>query len=126
MNVLLNAINQISKLHPSSQIIIKNNTVRIVDGVDFKSSVSITTIAQVQQLKGSEIQSNTTYTDSNDYRRFFIVGNEAKIVASALHDNYATSTIEYSGKIYNIYYREDWSLNGWIIIDAVCVGESDD
>lgn len=120
MNILANAINQISKLYPAQQIKIYNTRAELINGVDFKNSVEIQTIAMVQQLKGSEVKDFTTYVDSFEYFRFWVLNADVKLVASALQNDFTNAKIYYNQKTYNVYYREDWSLNGWVIVDGVC------
>lgn len=119
-NVLLSAISAISNTYPSSLITIKKQSSEIINGVDFKKEVSITTIASVQMLKGSEVVAGVTYSNANDYRRFYILGSDIHLVSSALKHDYINSKIMFENRLYNVYYKEDWSLNGWLICDAVC------
>ena len=124
MNVLQQAINAIAAVYPSSQIIIKNAKSELINGVDFKNGSEITTMANIQQLKASEISDKTTYVDSYDYRRFFILGDDSRLVSSALLDSSVTSEIHYNNRVYTLFYKEDWSNNGWVICEGVCSGVS--
>ena len=122
MNILVKAIQSIASTYPTQSIKIIKESSEIISGMDYKKSVEIKTTACVQQLKGSEVKDYTTYIDSNEYFRFYIVGDDVKIVSSALYDNFTSARIIYNGKFYRVYYREDWGINGWVIVDGVCQG----
>lgn len=126
MNILAKAISQVGSLYPSKMITIRNETSELFNGIDIKKSVEIVTVANIQQLKPSEVKAFDTYTDSFECLRFYILGSDIKIVASALENNFTSASIIYNNKTYKVYYREDWSLNGWVIIEAVCQGVASD
>jgi len=119
MNILAASISKISSVYPAQTITIYNSYSELVNGKDFKNEVTITTTANIQQLKASEVKDFVTYSDSFDYRRFYILGKNANLVCSALSQSITNSKIYLNNIVYNVYYREDWSNNGWILVEGV-------
>lgn len=118
MNILATAVAHVSKVYPEQSIRIINYKTALVNGLDYKRGAEVLTIANVQPLGGQATKEAGAALDSTPSFRFWVLGDDVKLVSAVLHDGFSNAVILYNEATYKVFYKEDWSLNGWVIIDA--------
>lgn len=120
MTLLDDALELIDDLIPIQNITIVTESNTLVDGFPQTVETEIETIAHVQPLTPFEVKKLTeSVIGSNEYYRFWIVGNLAEVQTIISKSN---TIIKWNGKEYSIFSKEDWSLNGWIQVIGTLQG----
>lgn len=114
LNVLKNAIPNLTGLLKQEKITIVNLTLKNVNGFPVSEVSRLETYAHIQPLNPNEIQKITSGTlDTAVMYRFYIIDNLADVLNSI---NNKDSLIEWNERRFKVYSKTDWSLNGWIVI----------
>lgn len=114
LNVLKNAIPNLTGLLKQEKITIVNLTLKNVNGFPVSEETKLETYAHIQPINPNEIQKITSGTlDTAIMYRFYIIDNLADVLNSI---NNKDSLIEWNERRFKVYSKTDWSLNGWIVI----------
>lgn len=114
LNVLKNAIPNLTGLLKQEKITIINLTLKNVNGFPISEETKLETHAHIQPINPNEIQKITSGTlDTAIMYRFYIIDNLADVLNSI---NNKDSLIEWNERRFKVYSKTDWSLNGWIVI----------
>lgn len=114
LNVLNNAIPNLTGLLKQEKITIINLTLKNVNGFPVSEETKLETYAHIQPINPNEIQKITSGTlDTAIMYRFYIIDNLADVLNSI---NNKDSLIEWNERRFKVYSKTDWSLNGWIVI----------
>lgn len=114
LNVLKNAIPNLTGLLKQEKITIINLTLKNVNGFPVSEETKLETHAHIQPINPNEIQKITSGTlDTAIMYRFYIIDNLADVLNSI---NNKDSLIEWNERRFKVYSKTDWSLNGWIVI----------
>lgn len=114
LNVLKNAIPNLTGLLKQEKITIINLTLKNVNGFPVSEETKLETHAHIQPINPNEIQKITSGTlDTVIMYRFYIIDNLADVLNSI---NNKDSLIEWNERRFKVYSKTDWSLNGWIVI----------
>lgn len=114
LNVLKNAIPNLTGLLKQEKITIINLTLKNVNGFPVSEETKLETYAHIQPINPNEIQKITSGTlDTAVMYRFYIIDNLADVLNSI---NNKDSLIEWNERRFKVYSKTDWSLNGWIVI----------
>lgn len=114
LNVLKNAIPNLTGLLKQEKITIINLTLKNVNGFPVSEETKLETYAHIQPINPNEIQKITSGTlDTAIMYRFYIIDNLADVLNSI---NNKDSLIEWNERRFKVYSKTDWSLNGWIVI----------
>lgn len=114
LNVLKNAIPNLTGLLKQEKITIINLTLKNVNGFPVSEETKLKTYAHIQPINPNEIQKITSGTlDTAIMYRFYIIDNLADVLNSI---NNKDSLIEWNERRFKVYSKTDWSLNGWIVI----------
>ena len=116
MNLLNEAIPALQGLIKSQAISIINKEIQNVNGFPQETISEIETFAHIQPMNPAELTKLTSGTlDSTNYYKFYIIGDLAKILSSV---SKADCEIVWNDSNFRVFYKEDWSLNGWIMVIA--------
>ena len=120
MNVLNEALNGVSVLMPLQNIKLKTQIRELVKGFTQTRTEEVSAVAHTQPLTPSEVAKigGGEVLNSKIARKFYIRGDNAQILSS-LHN--ADTLIEWDGKEWQAYSKDDYSLNGWVKIIATAV-----
>ena len=114
LNVLKNAIPNLTGLLKQEKITIINLTLKNVNGFPVSEETKLETYAHIQPINPNEMQKITSGTlDTAIMYRFYIIDNLADVLNSI---NNKDSLIEWNERRFKVYSKTDWSLNGWIVI----------
>lgn len=114
LNVLKNAIPNLTGLLKQEKITIINLTLKNVNGFPVSEETKLETYAHIQPINPNEIQKITSGTlDTAIMYKFYIMDNLADVLNSI---NNKDSLIEWNERRFKVYSKADWSLNGWIVI----------
>lgn len=120
MNVLNEALNGVSVLMPLQNIKLKTQIRELVKGFTQTRTDEVSAVAHTQPLTPSEVAKigGSEVLNSKMAQKFYIRGDNAQILSS-LHN--ADTLIEWDGKEWQAYLKDDYSLNGWVKIIATAV-----
>ena len=120
MNVLNEALNGVSVLMPLQNITLKTQIRELVKGFTQTRTEEVSAVAHTQPLTPSEVAKigGGEVLNSKIAQKFYIRGDNAQILSS-LHN--ADTLIEWDGKEWQAYSKDDYSLNGWVKIIATAV-----
>lgn len=120
MNVLNEALNGVSVLMPLQNIKLKTQIRELVKGFTQTRTEEVSAVAHTQPLTPSEVAKigSGEVLNSKIAQKFYIRGDNAQILSS-LHN--ADTLIEWDGKEWQTYSKDDYSLNGWVKIIATAV-----
>lgn len=114
VNLLINAMPHLQGLIKNENITIINKSIENVNGFPIETETSINTFCHLQPVNNSEIAKLTSGTlDSNNYYKFYIIDNLAEVLSSVSKTD---CIIKWSDKSFKVFSKEDWSLNGWIMV----------
>ena len=114
VNLLMNAMPHLQGLIKNENITIINKSIENVNGFPVETETSIKTFCHLQPVNPSEIAKLTSGTlDSNNYYKFYIIDNLAEVLSSVSKTD---CVIKWSDKSFKVFSKEDWSLNGWIMV----------
>ncbi|EAL7532979.1 hypothetical protein DUZ16_06550 [Campylobacter jejuni] len=114
VNLLMNAMPHLQGLIKNENITIINKSIENVNGFPVETETSINTFCHLQPVNPSEIAKLTSGTlDSNNYYKFYIIDNLAEVLSSISKTD---CVIKWSDKSFKVFSKEDWSLNGWIMV----------
>lgn len=114
VNLLMNAMPHLQGLIKNENITIINKSIENVNGFPVETETSINTFCHLQPVNPSEIAKLTSGTlDSNNYYKFYIIDNLAEVLSSVSKTD---CVIKWSDKSFKVFSKEDWSLNGWIMV----------
>lgn len=124
-NILADALNAIQSLIKNQRIDIYTYELKNENGLPMETlTKQKATSAHIQPITPNELKKYTDSTiDSSLCYKFFIMGNEAKILNS-LDLPLEKSYIRWADNNYKIYAKKDWHLNGWIVIFATLTQDS--
>lgn len=116
-NILKDALNSINGIIKNQTIKILKYDVENVNGMPQEQlKESIITSAHIQPITPNELAKYTDSTiDSSNCYKAFLIGDNITLFNSIL-DNLEKTYIEYNNKVFKIYAKKDWSLNGWICV----------
>lgn len=120
MNVLNEALNGVSVLMPLQNIKLKTQIRELVKGFTQTRTEEVSAVAHTQPLTPSEVAKigGGEVLNAKIAQKFYIRGDNAQILSS-LHN--ADTLIEWDGKQWQAYSKDDYSLNGWVKIIATAV-----
>lgn len=114
VNLLMNAMPHLQGLIKNENITIINKSIENVNGFPVETETSINTFCHLQPVNPSEIAKLTSGTlDSNNYYKFYIIDNLAEVLSSVSKTD---CVIKWGDKSFKVFSKEDWSLNGWIMV----------
>lgn len=114
VNLLMNAMPNLQGLIKNENITIINKSIENVNGFPVETETSINTFCHLQPVNPSEIAKLTSGTlDSNNYYKFYIIDNLAEVLSSVSKTD---CVIKWGDKSFKVFSKEDWSLNGWIMV----------
>lgn len=114
VNLLMNAMPHLQGLIKNENITIINKSIENVNGFPVETETSINTFCHLQPVNPSEIAKLTSGTlDSNNYYKFYIIDNLAEVLSSVSKTD---CVIKLGDKSFKVFSKEDWSLNGWIMV----------
>ncbi|QGK89672.1 hypothetical protein [Campylobacter phage DA10] len=114
VNLLMNAMPHLQGLINNENITIINKSIENVNGFPVETETSINTFCHLQPVNPSEIAKLTSGTlDSNNYYKFYIIDNLAEVLSSVSKTD---CVIKWGDKSFKVFSKEDWSLNGWIMV----------
>lgn len=114
VNLLMNAMPHLQGLIKNENITIINKSIENVNGFPIETETSINTFCHLQPVNPSEIAKLTSGTlDSNNYYKFYIIDNLAEVLSSVSKTD---CVIKWGDKSFKVFSKEDWSLNGWIMV----------
>ena len=114
VNLLMNAMPHLQGLIKNENITIINKSIENVNGFPVETETSINTFCHLQPVNPSEIAKLTSGTlDSNNYYKFYIIDNLAEVLSSVSKTD---CVINWGDKSFKVFSKEDWSLNGWIMV----------
>lgn len=114
VNLLMNAMSHLQGLIKNENITIINKSIENVNGFPIETETSINTFCHLQPVNPSEIAKLTSGTlDSNNYYKFYIIDNLAEVLSSVSKTD---CVIKWGDKSFKVFSKEDWSLNGWIMV----------
>lgn len=114
VNLLMNAMPHLQGLIKDENITIINKSIENVNGFPVETETSINTFCHLQPVNPSEIAKLTSGTlDSNNYYKFYIIDNLAEVLSSVSKTD---CVIKWGDKSFKVFSKEDWSLNGWIMV----------
>lgn len=114
VNLLMNAMPHLQGLIKNENITIINKSIENVNGFPVETETSINTFCHLQPVNPSEIAKLTSGTlDSNNYYKFYIIDNLAEVLSSISKTD---CVIKWSDNSFKVFSKEDWSLNGWIMV----------
>lgn len=114
VNLLMNAMSHLQGLIKNENITIINKSIENVNGFPVETETSINTFCHLQPVNPSEIAKLTSGTlDSNNYYKFYIIDNLAEVLSSVSKTD---CVIKWGDKSFKVFSKEDWSLNGWIMV----------
>lgn len=114
VNLLMNAMPHLQGLIKNENITIINKSIENVNGFPVETETSINTFCHLQPVNPSEIAKLTSGTlDSNNYYKFYIIDNLAEVLSSVSKTD---CVIKWGNKSFKVFSKEDWSLNGWIMV----------
>ncbi|EGD3527809.1 hypothetical protein H6Y32_001639 [Campylobacter coli] len=114
VNLLMNAMPHLQGLIKNENITIINKSIENVNGFPVETETSINTFCHLQPVNPSEIAKLTSGTlDSNNYYKFYIIDNLAEVLSSISKTD---CVIKWSDKSFKVFSKEDWILNGWIMV----------
>jgi hypothetical protein len=120
MNVLNEALNGVSTLMPLQKITLITQRRELVKGFTQTTTDKVDAVAHIQPLTPSEVAKigGGEVLNAKIAQKFYIRGDNAQILSS-LHN--ADTLIEWDGKQWQAYSKDDYSLNGWVKIIATAV-----
>lgn len=120
MNVLNEALNGVSTLMPLQKITLITQRRELVKGFTQTTTDKVDAVAHIQPLTPSEVAKigGGEVLSAKIAQKFYIRGDNAQILSS-LHN--ADTLIEWDGKQWQAYSKDDYSLNGWVKIIATAV-----
>lgn len=114
VNVLINAIPHLQGLIKNEKITILNKSLENVNGFPVETIKEIDTFCHLQPLNPVEVSKLTSATlDSGIYYKFYIIDNLASVLSSIYN---VDSVVKWKDRTFKIFSKEDWSLNGWIMV----------
>lgn len=114
VNLLMNAMPHLQGLIKNENITIINKSIENMNGFPVETETSINTFCHLQPVNPSEIAKLTSGTiDSNNYYKFYIIDNLAEVLSSVSKTD---CVIKWGDKSFKVFSKEDWSLNGWIMV----------
>ncbi|HEH6263695.1 TPA: hypothetical protein SHR85_001614 [Campylobacter jejuni] len=114
VNLLMNAMPHLQGLIKNENITIINKSIENVNGFPIETETSINTFCHLQPVNPSEIAKLTSGTlDSNNYYKFYIIDNLAEVLSSVSKTD---CVIKWGDRSFKVFSKEDWSLNGWIMV----------
>lgn len=114
VNLLMNAMPHLQGLIKNENITIIKKSIENVNGFPVETETSIKTFCHLQPVNPSEIAKLTSGTlDSNNYYKFYIIDNLAEVLSSVSKTD---CVIKWGDKSFKVFSKEDWSLNGWIMV----------
>ncbi|HEF9821459.1 TPA: hypothetical protein SB201_001676 [Campylobacter coli] len=114
VNLLMNAMPHLQGIIKNENITIINKSIENVNGFPVETETSINTFCHLQPVNPSEIAKLTSGTlDSNNYYKFYIIDNLAEVLSSVSKTD---CIIKWGDKSFKVFSKEDWSLNGWIMV----------
>lgn len=119
LNVLAHALNSMQGLIANQKTDIFTYEVKNENGLP-KETVKkyLSAFAHIQPITPTELKKYTDSTiDTAQCYKFFILGDNAVIINS-LNLPLEKSYFLWNEKVYKIYAKKDWSLNGWICLYA--------
>ena len=100
----------------NQNIIIVNKKLENFEGFPRETLEEIKTISHVQPLNPVEVTKLTSGTlDSKIAYKFYIIDNLAESLNSL---NKTDSLIKWGERWFKVYSKNDWHLNGWIMVIA--------
>lgn len=116
MNLLNEALPALQGLIQNQNIEIINKEIQNVNGFPQEIESEVKTFAHIQPINPNELVKLTGGTlDSNKYFRFYCLGNLAQVLSSVSKTD---SLILWNESYFRVFSKEDWSLNGWIMVIA--------
>lgn len=125
LNVLAHALNSMQGLIANQKTDIFTYEVKNENGMP-KETIKkyLSVFAHIQPITPTELKKYTDSTiDTAQCYKFFILGDNAVIINS-LNLPLEKSYFLWNEKIYKIYAKKDWSLNGWICLYATISTEN--
>lgn len=117
MNVLKQALSNVSALIQNQEITIINKKQVNINGFSTTQNESISTYAHIQPLTPFEVAKITDSTlDSKSAYKFYILDNLAEVLNSLKNTK---STILWGDREFNVFSKNDYSLNGWVRVIGV-------
>lgn len=116
MNLLNEALPALQGLIQNQNIAIINKEIQNVNGFPLETESRVETFAHIQPINPSDLVKLTSGTlDSNKYYRFYCLGNLAQVLSSV---SKVDSLMLWNQTYFRVFSKEDWSLNGWIMVIA--------
>lgn len=116
MNLLNEALPALQGLIQNQNIAIINKEIQNVNGFPQEIESEVKTFAYVQPVNPNELVKLTGGTlDSSKYFRFYCLNNFAQVLSSVSKTD---SLILWNESYFRVFSKEDWSLNGWIMLIA--------
>lgn len=119
MNVLKEALASIATLIPNQEVIIETHDISIVKGVPHITKSEFKHIAHIQPIRSQMHMVEGTIA-SNDNHMIWILGDNLQIIYEKLVKN-KESFVIWGNKRLKILAKHDFSLNGWIEVEATHV-----
>lgn len=114
INLLANAIPHLQGILKNEMITIINKKVINFNGFAKEKESIINTFSHIQPLNPSEVVKLTSGTlDSPSMYKFYIIDNLASVLNSV---EMVDCIIKWNNKAFKVFSKEDWALNGWIMV----------
>ena len=119
LNVLAHALNSMQGLIANQKTDIFTYEVKNENGLPRETIKKyLSAFAHIHPITPTELKKYTDSTiDTAQCYKFFILGDNAVIINS-LNLPLEKSYFLWNEKVYKIYAKKDWSLNGWICLYA--------
>lgn len=123
MNLLNDAIPALQGLIENQNITIVNESIKNQNGFPTSLIEKVETFAHIQPINPNELVKLTSGTlDSARYFRFYILGNLAQVLSSVSKTD---CKIVWGDSEFRVFSKEDWSLNGWIMVIGSEIAKQD-
>lgn len=123
MNLLNDAIPALQGLIENQNITIVNESIKNQNGFPASLIEKVETFAHIQPINPNELVKLTSGTlDSARYFRFYILGNLAQVLSSV---SKTACKIVWGDSEFRVFSKEDWSLNGWIMVIGSEIAKQD-
>ncbi len=123
MNLLNEALTLVQGLIPNQNVEIINKEIQNVNGFPKEIESSVKTFAHIQPVNPNELIKLTNGTlDSNRYFKFYCLGNLIQVLSSISKTD---SLILWNKSYFRVFSKEDWSLNGWVMVIASEIANDD-
>lgn len=123
MNLLNDAIPALQGLIENQNITIVNESIKNQNGFPTSLIEKVETFAHIQPINPNDLVKLTSGTlDSARYFRFYILGNLAQVLSSVSKTD---CKIVWGDSEFRVFSKEDWSLNGWIMVIGSEIAKQD-